>query len=555
MFYDKATQNDLDKATTSIQSTKPLVSRFLSSTHDYGNNSKGSILDFQFGTPLNRRKLDIVNNAVGQAHNAVAYPSGMSPYGAYGTQVMYDPHTADMRMIRNQIAERALLDFWKKNREKTMKYDRMAFRPEIDDALTVIVNDMVFYDNTDDLANVQISDDIEIGDLTKTLMIRMFRKDVVKTHFKLHKKEGKQAVRDLLKHGRLFYEIVYDEQQNKIVGLRRLVQHNMIVIVFEGEIIGYRQMLEGSYASDIRRNTGQNFIDYSPNQILYVSLGLNGPGGENDPHGILETAVKVYNQVNMLEDSILMYRVAWGAEKLVFKIDTGDMPKKMAEAYMNEQKNELTRRMDYNRETGDIVQAPRMIGLSEHYFIPISRGTSSSIERLPAGNNVQKVEDLELFKRLLVNAMKVPPGLITALAGDKGNMSSGKMGEITQEQAKYYRMIMDYQNSLGDAMVRLFVMQMALNPNYADILVDESLYLVSFARSNYFQYYLKAEINSTRFAALRDAKDFIGTMFANETVLRDIMEWSDAQILINKERLEREKANGEHQQQPQAQPQ
>lgn len=544
MFYD-VTRNPENSG----MGTKPLMSRFINSTHDYGANTKGNSFDFNFGKALNRKRLDIIDNSVGQSIDSIAYPSGMAPYGSYGTQVTYDPNTADMRLVRNQIAERALLDFWKKNREKTMKYDRMERRPEIDDALTVIVNDMVYDDESDALANIDISNDLEVGDATKSLLTRSFRKDIVRDCFRLHKREGKRAVRDLLKHGRLFYEIVYNTDTNKIVGLRRLPQHNMIVVVFEGEVIGYRQMLEGTYAADIRRGQGQNFIDFSPNQILHVDLGIHGPGGINDPHGILETAVKVYNQVNMLEDSILMYRVAWGSEKLVFKIDVGEMPKKQAEAYINDQKNEFSRRVEYNRDTGDIQGAPRMIGMSEHFFVPIARGSSSSIERMAGGNNMQKVEDLELFKRLLVNALKVPPGLITALAGDKANFSSGKMGEITQEQAKYYRMIMDYQGSLGEAMVRLFVITLALNPRYVNDLVDDTLYTVKFARANYFQYYLKAEINATRAAALRDYKDGIGTMFSNKFIYKEVLGWTDAMIMLNEQWLQEEKARGMHQQQ------
>src|SRR5690606_38378904 len=131
---------------------------------------------------------------------------------------------------------------------------------------------------------------------------------------------------------------------------------NMIIIIQDGIIIGYREMLEGVYSSS---NNGKNYIDFSPNQILYVDLGLYGPGGINDPRSILEEAVKPYNQLNAIEDAITMYRIAWGTEKLVFKIDTGQMPKAKAEKHMADQAKVLSRRVDYNTGTGEITNAGR----------------------------------------------------------------------------------------------------------------------------------------------------------------------------------------------------
>ena len=96
---------------------------------------------------------------------------------------------------------------------------------------------------------------------------------------------------------------------------------------------------------------------------------MYGPGGINDIRGPLEPAIKPFNQLNAIEDSVVMYRIQWGSEKLVFKIDTGMMPKAKAEKHMKEQAKLLSRRPDYNSVTGEISNNGKVIGLGEHFFI------------------------------------------------------------------------------------------------------------------------------------------------------------------------------------------
>lgn len=528
---------------TSNKSTKPLLSRFFRDAMDYGPNEKGQLFDRIFNNKYTERTLDRIDNTVGQGARSISYPNGMSPYGSSGTIVTHDPHTADPNLIRKQIAERILLDHWKNNREKMQKYDRMSKRGEIADALNVITNEAICPNDNGEIASLKILEDLDIGDSVKYYLHKKFRNDVVRNFFRMNI-YGAQYFKDLLKYGRIFFEVTYSPDKGKITGLNLLPQQNMLVIVYEGEIIGYRQMLEGTYVSDVRRNHGQNFIDYSPNQVLYISLGIHGPGGENDPYGILEEAVKPYNQLNAIEDAVTMYRIAWGQEKMLFKIDVTNMPKPIAEAYIREQKNELSRRLDYNNQTGEVTSSGRIFGLSEHYFVPVTASSGSDITRIAAGDNIAKVDDVNMFKRNLVNALQVPPGLITALAQDSQNFTGGKVGEITQEQIKFYKLVMSYQRPLGYAMSRLFTMTISLDPMINKDIVDEDFYGAEFSRDNYFQFYLDAEINSTRFQSLSGAKEFIGTLFSRRFVLKEIFKMTDAEEALNAKWLAEEKESG-----------
>lgn len=541
MLYDPKK----DKKTTDSVGNPTILSNIFRKEQDYGENERGQQFDRLFNIKSTERNIKRIENSVGQNASAVAYPNGMSPHGSFSNIIGHDPHIGDPSLLRKQIAERLLLDYWKKNREKAMKYERMLKRPEIADAMNIIVNEAIYPNDNGNIASLRIAEDVEIGDMTKYRLQKIFRNKVTKQLFSLNK-HGRKHMKDLLTYGRIFFEISYDSNSNEVVGLNKLPQHNMLVIIYQGEIIGYRQMLEGNYASDARRATGKNYIDYSPNQILYASLGLNGPGLDNDPYGILEDAVKTYNQLNAIEDAVTMYRIAWGSEKLVFKVDVTNMPKKFAESHIREQKNELSRRIDYNTSSGEVTSSGRIIGLSEHFFIPVTATGGSSIERLQAGDNISKVDDINYFKRLLVNALKVPPGLVTALAGDGMNFSHGKMSEITQEQVKFFRMIMDYQQPLGEIMARAFTMVIALDPSINDDIVDQDNFDTEFSRDNYFQFYLDAEVNTTRFAALSEAKDYIGTLFSKKFVLKRLFKLTDEEEALNQQWLEEEKQRGEH---------
>lgn len=104
-----------------------------------------------------------------------------------------------------------------------------------------------------------------------------------------------------------------------------------------------------------------------------------------------------------------MYRVLWGSEKMVLKVDVAGQPKPQAEATMKEQAKMFSRQIDYNSATGEITNWGKAIGLSEHFIIPVQGGSSgSSIERLPGGDQLGNIDDLKFFKRNLVNALMVP---------------------------------------------------------------------------------------------------------------------------------------------------
>jgi hypothetical protein len=526
-----------------------LATRILTRARDYGlANPKGPVFDRMFNRDETDRQVEISRNIIGQGSAQLSYPNGLSPdgYSSFAPTLGVNPSNVDPNRAVEVTAENQVHLYWKKNRERVMKYYRIAGRSEVSEALNQICDEGIYKDDLGEICSLRVDQDAEIGESVRLRLHRTFRREVLKRILNFDK-SGWKLMRRLLIEGRLFLEVVYSEAENKIVGVNVLPSQNMIIVVQDGLIVGYRQMLEGVYTSATQTG-GKNYIDFSPNQILYADLDMFGPGNINDPRSPLEFAVKAFNQLNAIEDSITMYRIQWGSEKLIFKIDTGLMPKPKAEKHMKDQAKIFSRRVDYNTATGEITNAGRVIGLGEHFFISTSsQSQGSDIQRLDSGDNIGNIEDLKYFKRNLVNAMMVPPGRITALQGDGENFSNGKIGEVTQAEIAFARMVQRYQIPLDEILTRLFVMVLNTMPEISDDIKLEENFGIIFNKANAFQNFIDAEVMNTNLDTfdkiMKNVKteENVGGVLSVEYALRKGLKLSDAEIVQIREQIRTER--------------
>jgi hypothetical protein len=536
MLVKKTTQKDT------------IATRILTRANDYGlANPKGELFDRLFNRDKTDKDVEISRNIIGQGSAQMSYPNGLSPdgYSAFSPSLGVNPETVDPNRAKEVTAENQVHLYWRKNRERVMKYYRIAGRAEVSEALDQICDEGIYKDDLGEICSLRIDEDAEIGDSVKAKLHKIFRRTVLKRIMNFDK-EGWNLMRTLLIEGRIFLEVVYSEARNEVVGVNLLPSQNMIIVVQDGFIVGYRQMLEGVYTSAMKTG-GRNYIDFSPNQILYADLNQFGPGGINDPRSPLEPAVKPFNQLNTIEDSITMYRIQWGSEKLIFKIDTGMMPKPKAEKHMKDQAKIFSRRVDYNTATGEITNSGRVIGLGEHFFISTSsQSKGSEITRLASGENISNIEDLKYFKRNLVNAMKVPPGRITALAGDGENYGNGKLGEVTQAEVAFARMVQRYQIPFDVILTRLFVMVLNTKNDISDDIKLEDNFAILFNKANAFQNYIDAEVLKTNLGTFDSmmkhvkTKENPGGVLSQTYAMRKGLRMSDSEMSENREDIKRE---------------
>jgi len=518
-----------------------IATRLLSHVRDYGAaNERGAIFDRVFNRGDVVRQIRASRNVVGQGVNQMMSPDGSTPDGfsMYMPALGISGAKIDPDKIQNAIAENQAQLYWKKNQERARKYDTVASRSEVNESLIQICNEGVYKDDVDEICSLDIDHDAPIGDPVKKNLGKIFRQTVLRRIMKFHQ-NGWEYMKYLLTRGRIFFEVLYDPNTGKIEGVNMLPEEHMIIVVQDNLIIGYRQMLTGAVAAS--NTNGKNYIDFSPNQILYSSLGMTGPGGVNDPRSILEPAMKPYNQLNTIEDSVVMYRVLWGSEKLVLKVDVSGMTKATAEKFMKDQAKMFSRRMDYNTMTGEVTNFGTSPGLTEHFIIGVGNGrTGSSIERMAGGAELGNIDDLKFFKRNLVNSLMVPPGRITALAGDSQNYSQGKIGEVTQAEVSFARLVQRYQTPFENILIRLFVMVLNTDKTIDDSIKLQEFYTVRFRKSNGFQNFIDSEVWTTKLAVFDSMMKHVSSKenpngaLSKQAALRWGLRLNDEQYILNK---------------------
>ena len=516
----------------------------------------GNFDDFRIAE--NERRSNARKNQIGQSEDSIN-----DILGTQAGVVLYNYGNKDPLDRRKDLADKLSSQWADQLRIRYSNYVRLAKRPEVRYVLETICNEGIVTNESGQIATLKINENfpnIAIGNATKVQLQQDFN-------------EMLQVVMDFddnawdwfkkfLIEGSLFYEVGYSDSMNQITGVRLLPSYNMIVVVEDGVVVGYRQIIDKTAYDTTRQNMTyytmggdltKDYVDYHPNQILWWDYKERGFGGINDRLSFLENARKVANQLKNIEDSIVRYRILRGHEKRAFYIPTGNMPPIKAEEHLRRQSENLNRRLYYNTEDGTVVGLEKITAMMEDYYFALPEGSQAAkIDTIAAGANLGEITDLNYFKQLLYQALLFPASRSVTMAGQQPAQASvGKPGEITRDEIVLTRFIERIQRSFStQVVIPLFVMYLETMDKYEDDLKNEKYFTCRFTQSNLFKLYKEAEVTNTRFDILDKAAKYIddGTegpnaIFAKEFVLKKYFNLSDEefaenQILIQRERLQ-----------------
>ena len=505
----------------------------------------------------NTRRDNARKNQIGQSEDSIN-----DVMGDGASVVLYNWGNKDPIDRRKDLADKLTSQWSDQLRLRYSNYQRLAKRPEVRYVIETICNEAIVSNESEQIVSLQIKDnfpDISIGNGTKIQLQQDFN-NMMQTVMSFDDEAWKWFKKFLIEGG-LFFEVGYSKQMNAITGIRQLPAYNMIVVIEDGEVVGYRQIVDKT-AYDTNRQSmtyytmggdlTKDWIDYHPNEILWWDYDERGFGGVNDRLSFLENARKVANQLKNIEDSIVRYRILRGHEKRAFYIPTGNMPPQKAEEHLRRQSENLNRRMYYNTEDGSIVGLEKITAMMEDYYFALPEGTQAAkIETIAAGANLGEITDLNYFKTLLYQALLFPASRSVTMAGQQnGQASVGKPGEITRDEIVMTRFIERIQRSFSTQVaIPLFIMYLETMDKYDEGLKNEKFFTCRFTQSNLFKLYKEAEVNSTRLDILDKAAKFIddGTegpnaIFSKEFVLKKFFnlsdeEWAENQTKIKIERL------------------
>lgn len=431
--------------------------------------------------------------------------------------------------------------------ELITRYREMAMQPEIEAALDDVINEAIVINekgtsvkaNADALPQPakikkRISD--EFQEILKLLNFGSMGHDIFKRWYV---------------DGRLFYHVIIDEK-NPTSGIKELryidprrirkireIQRTkdpitgIDVIKKEEEYYMYNERgIIGAHGNQGAR--------ISPDAIINVNSGLLD-SRRSSVLSYLHKAIKPLNNLRMVEDATVIYRISRAAERRVFYIDVGNLPKIKAEQYMKDIMTKYRNKLVYDSETGETRDDRRHLSMLEDFWLPRRDGSKGTeIQTLPSGQNLGQIDDVVYFQKKLYAALGVPMSRME----QQGGISFGRIAEITRDELKFARFISRLRNKFGTLFDDILRIQLVLkgvctaeewNSFKEDIWYD-------YLKDNNYNELKEAEVLSNRLSLLSVIDPYLGRFFSLDWIKRNILQQNDEEIAALQKQMDEEKA-------------
>ncbi len=304
------------------------------------------------------------------------------------------------------------------------------------------------------------------------------------------------------------------------------------------EIVPHYQYNEAGM--DKRSSSG---IMISGDSIAYTTSGLLNPQ-KNMVMSYLHKAIKPLNQLRMVEDAIVIYRISRAPERRIFYIDVGNLPKLKAEQYIRDIMTRYKNRLVYDSDSGEVKDDRRHQSMLEDYWLPRREGgRGTEITTLPGGENLGQLEDVEYFQRKMYKAMHVP---VSRLEADSG-FSLGRESEITRDELLFSKFIKKLQTRFSILFDEIIEKQLILKNimTAAEWSKVRDKIHYSFTSDHYYTEFKQQETMSQRVDLARNMEDWVGQYYSKEWFRKNVLRQSDEDIELLDSQMEKEKAEGE----------
>ena len=284
-------------------------------------------------------------------------------------------------------------------------------------------------------------------------------------------------------------------------------------------------------------------VKIAPEAVSYTTSGLLDYS-RNVVIGYLHKALKTANQLAMMEDALVIYRISRAPERRIFYIDVGNLPKAKAEQYLADVMHKYRNKLVYNAETGEIKDDRKHMSMLEDFWLPRREGgRGTEITTLPGGQNLADIDDIEYFKKKLYQSLNVPA---TRLEADNG-FNMGRASEISRDELKFNKFTNRLQKKFGrvftDILKTHLVLKEIVTGEEFDKVKDFIQY--EFATDNHFTELKEAEILRERLDTLSGIADYIGKYYSNEYVRKYVLRQSEEDIKIIDQQIQDEGGNEE----------
>ena len=425
------------------------------------------------------------------------------------------------------------------------RYREISQQPECDSAIEDIVNEAVVSNEKDMAVAIEL-DRLDYPKTIKNKIRNEFNNIMSLLDFDV---KGHDIFRRWYIDGRIFYHKVIDKKNPKkgIVEVRYIDPKKIRKVrqvnkdKKPGSTMDIIKGVEDYFIyNDKGLNAGQisEGVKIADDSITYVPSGLID---QNKGHVLshLHKAIKPVNQLRMIEDSVVIYRISRAPERRIFYIDVGNLPKVKAEQYLKDVMNRYRNKLVYDASTGEIRDDRNHMSMLEDFWLPRREGgRGTEITTLPGGANLGEIEDIKYFQNKLYRSLNVPISRMEAESG----FSLGRSTEITRDELKFTKFVQRLRKKFTPLFTDMLKTQLVLK----GIVTLEDWSQMSqhiqydFLQDGHFAELKKAELMEDKINALGNIESYIGTFFSKEWVQKNVLNFTDAEIDDMQDQINRE---------------
>ena len=418
------------------------------------------------------------------------------------------------------------------------RYRDIAQQSECDTAIEDIINEGIV-SNQNDVAVEITLDRLPYPEKIKQKIRAEFHEVLRLLSFE---QKGHDIFRRWYVDGRCFYHKIIDSKNprkgitelryidpTKIKKVREVIKgiDKKTSIPMTEKIDEYYIYNEKGLASAGTSGTNQG-LRISLDSITYCPSGLID-GNSGRVLSYLHKAIKPVNQLRMIEDALVIYRISRAPERRIFYIDVGNLPKVKAEQYLKDVMNRYRNKLVYDASTGEIRDDRNHMSMLEDFWLPRREGgRGTEITTLPGGSNLGEIDDIQYFQKKLYKSLNVP---ISRMDSDAG-FSLGRASEITRDELKFTKFVQRIRKKFVPLFTDILKTQLLLKGVIAPEdwpSIQEHLQY-DFLQDGHFAELKDAELLNDRLAALDSIQGYIGTFFSKEYVLKKVLRMNDAEI-------------------------
>jgi hypothetical protein len=413
------------------------------------------------------------------------------------------------------------------------RYREVAAFPEVDQAINDIVDEAIVFD--DEKFPVEL--DLEETKFPESIKKKFNAEFEEILHLLEFDTKGYDIFRQWYVDGKLYYHILFenDNFKNGIAEVRYIDPRKIKKI----RNVKKKKLPNGVEVTDtideyylyndkgIDEKTTQG-VKLTPDSVVCAPSGLiDQNNGLVLSH--LQKAIKAANQLKMVEDALVIYRLTRAPERRIFYIDVGNLPKGKAEQYVNEMMNKFRNKLVYDASTGELADSKRHLSMMEDFWMPRREGgKGTEITTLPGGQNLAQIEDVEYFKNKLMRALNVPIGRMQP----EQNFSLGRSNEISRDELKFKKFIDRLRSRFNTLFIELLKVQLVAK---GIIKIEEweeikSKLVIKYHRDNQYSELKELELMQNRLGALQQIDPYLGKYYSKKWIQKHVLRLSEDEI-------------------------